>query len=104
MVRAPQSRMDVLSQEEIDSINRASDLVSRYNQVIDRESAYEILTSKIDRAGQKAEEEAARRQEEKGRRTTTSTRRRTGVNPVVKVLTSATFIRGVLGIMKKVIK
>lgn len=104
MVRAPQSRMDILSQEEIDSINRSSDLVRKYNQVVDRESAYEILTGKIDRAGKRAEEEVVRRQEERTRRTTGTTRRRAGVSPVVKVLTSATFIRGVLGIMKKVIR
>jgi DNA helicase HerA-like ATPase len=104
MVRAPQSRMDILTPEEIESINRSSNLVSKYNQVVDRESAYEMLNAKIDRAGRRAEEEAARRQDQKSRRTTTTTRRRTGVNPVVKVLTSATFIRGVLGIMKKVIK
>lgn len=104
MVRAPQSRMDILAPEEIDSINRSSQLVSKYNQVIDRESAYEILNDKIDTAGKRAVEEAERRQAERGRRPSGTTRRRTGVNPVVKVLTSATFIRGVLGIMKKVIK
>ncbi len=104
MIRAPQSRMDILSHEEIESINRSSQLVSKYNQVIDRESAYEMLTDKIDSAGKRTAEEAERRQEEKSRRSSGTTRRRTGVNPVVKVLTSATFIRGVLGIMKKVIK
>jgi DNA helicase HerA-like ATPase len=50
MVRAPQSRMDILAPEEIDSINRSSQLVSKYNQVIDRESAYEILNDKIDKS------------------------------------------------------
>ena len=104
MVRAPQSRMDILTPEEIESINRSSQLVSKYNEVIDRESAYEILTEKIDSAGKREAEEAERRQEERGRRSSGTTRRRTGVNPVVKVLTSATFIRGVLGIMRKVIK
>jgi len=104
MVRAPQSRMDILAPEEIESINRSSQLVSKYNQVIDRESAFEMLTDKIDSAGKRAAEEAERRQVERSRRSSGTTRRRTGVNPVVKVLTSATFIRGVLGIMKKVIK
>ncbi len=109
MVRAPQSRMDILSPEEIDSINRSSNLVSKYNQVIDRESAYEMLNAKIEKAGRLAEEEAARKQQEAARRQPeragrTTTRRRTGVHPVVKVLTSATFIRGVFGVMNKVIK
>jgi hypothetical protein len=39
---------------------------------------------------------------ERVRRTTTTRIRRTSTSPVVKVLTSATFIRGVMGILKKV--
>jgi hypothetical protein len=106
MIRAPQSRMDILNQEEIDSINRASDLISKYNQVIDKESAFEILSDKIESIQKEAEDEASRREWERGRRTSGSSgrRRSTGRSPVVKVLTSATFIRGVLGIMKKVIR
>jgi DNA helicase HerA-like ATPase len=106
MIRAPQSRMDILSPEEIDSINRSSDLVSKYNQVIDRESAFELLTDKIESIQKEAEQEAERREWERGRKTSGSSggRRSTGRSPVIKVLTSATFIRGVLGIMKKVIR
>jgi len=106
MMRAPMSRMDVLSQEEIDAINRNSDLVRIYSQDIDRESAFELLTDKIDTIQKEAEDEEARREWEKGRRTSGSSGRRRSIarSPVVKVLTSATFIRGVLGIMKKVIR
>ncbi|MDQ1297240.1 MAG: double-strand break repair helicase HerA and related ATPase, partial [Bacteroidota bacterium] len=43
MMRAPMSRMDILTPDEISSINKSSALVARYNQTIDRESAYEIL-------------------------------------------------------------
>ncbi len=111
MMRAPMSRMDVLSQAEIDTLNRGSDLVRKYSEIIDRESAFEILTAKINAVRKQAEDDAERKEMEKGRwgeggRRTTSTARRGSVlrNPVVKVLTSATFIRGVLGIMKKVIR
>src|SRR5664279_1719722 len=48
MLRTPESRMDILSPAEIASINSSSDLVRKYCQVIDRESAYEILTRKVD--------------------------------------------------------
>lgn len=44
---APKSRMDILSQQEIDNLISRSDLINKYNQEIDRESAYEILTKKI---------------------------------------------------------
>jgi DNA helicase HerA-like ATPase len=47
MLRAPVSRMDVLSPAEISSINKYSVLVQKYCQTIDRESAYEILSKKV---------------------------------------------------------
>jgi uncharacterized protein len=47
LMRPPQSRMDVLTPGEIDNIINRSPLVRKYNQVIDRESAYEILSGKI---------------------------------------------------------
>jgi uncharacterized protein len=110
MMRAPMSRMDILSQEELDSINRDSDLVSKYRETIDRESAFELLKDKIEAIQRKAEEEAERKEWEKGRRggvgrrTSGSSGRSVARSPVVKVLTSATFIRGLFGIMKKVMK
>ncbi len=108
MLRTPMSRMDILTPEELASINRASDMVRKYNQAIDRESAYEILSKKTEAIEKEIAYEETRKEWEKGgtgermRRTTTSRSRRSGVNPVVKVLTSATFIRGVMGILRKV--
>lgn len=52
MLCAPRSRMDVLTQEEIDAINRKSKMVAKYNQVVDSESAYEILTAKLEEAAE----------------------------------------------------
>ena len=48
LLRAPQSRMDILSDDEINEIVGNSKLVSKYNETIDRESAYEILNRKIE--------------------------------------------------------
>ncbi|MFN8288542.1 MAG: helicase HerA-like domain-containing protein [Chitinophagales bacterium] len=50
LMQAPQSRMDVLSPQEIDEINSKSFLVKKYNEVIDRDSAFEILTGKLQQA------------------------------------------------------
>jgi hypothetical protein len=116
MLRAPVSRMDILTPQEIALINRSSSLVSKYSQTIDRESAYEILNRKIEIIGKTNAEEQARKEWENERggeremRPTYSpartsmgrSSRRSAASPVVKVLTSATFIRGVLGILKKV--
>ncbi len=48
LLRAPQSRMDVLSDDEINEIVSNSRLVPKYNETIDRESAYELLNRKIE--------------------------------------------------------
>lgn len=50
LMRAPETRMDVLTPTEIDNIIGRSALARKYNQVIDRESAYEILHEKIQEA------------------------------------------------------
>lgn len=112
MMRAPMSRMDILTDSELNELHSKSKMVKKYNQTIDRESAYEMLNEKIDRAEaeeakEKArqEKEALKKAESKERNTTSSSRRRSSaMNPVVKVLTSATFIRSVFGILTKVMK
>lgn len=117
MLRAPMSRMDILSSDEIVAINRSSELVRKYSQDIDRDSAHEILSRKIDLIEKSVADEAARKEwERQMKRTATPVPRRpparrtvgrrksTRQNPVTKVLTSATFIRGVLGILTKVMK
>jgi DNA helicase HerA-like ATPase len=46
----PRSRMDILSEEEIEEIVGTSRIAEKYNEIIDRESAYEILNAKLDEA------------------------------------------------------
>ena len=113
MMRAPMSRMDVLSQPEIDTLLDKSKLVKKYNKAIDRDSAYELLNEKIKQAEalkektdkEEEEREEKERKERASSRKSTSTRRKsTAMNPIIKVLTSATFIRAVFGILKKVMK
>jgi len=109
MVRAPMSRMDILTVEELAEINRASQLFNRYSRDVDPESAAEMLERKIRTAemnrSETAERQTSERERESGRGTrTTTTRRRTATHPVVKVLTSATFIRGVMGILTRAMK
>ncbi|MBU2020106.1 MAG: DUF853 domain-containing protein [Bacteroidetes bacterium] len=48
--RAPLSRMDILEDSEVDMLLAKSELVQKYNEEIDRESAYEILTKKLEKA------------------------------------------------------
>jgi hypothetical protein len=65
MLRAPQSRMDVLTENEIDSIIKKSEIIREYNEEIDRESAYEILTKKIKSAHEEQNQRELMKQNEK---------------------------------------
>ncbi|GAA4269786.1 helicase HerA-like domain-containing protein [Hyunsoonleella aestuarii] len=111
MMRAPMSRMDVLTDLELGELLSKSKLVKKYNRTVDRESAYEMLNEKIEKAEAEEAKEQAKKEREalkkaESKHKTTSTRRRssTRMNPIVKVLTSATFIRSVFGILTKVMK
>jgi DNA helicase HerA-like ATPase len=50
MLCSPRSRMDVLTDDEIAAINAKSKLVAKYSQDIDSNSAYEIITAKLQEA------------------------------------------------------
>ncbi len=53
----PASRMDILSPGEIDEVTGKSHLIKKYNELIDRESAYEILTKKLEESQQLTQSE-----------------------------------------------
>ena len=105
------SRMDVLSKSELNEIINNSTLAEKYNEEIDRESAYEILNGKIEKAEAEEAKEVAKKEKEKlNKKSTarTSSRRSNSGSgaqkAILKVLTSATFIRGALGILNKMLK
>ncbi|GAA4758607.1 MULTISPECIES: DUF853 domain-containing protein [Flavobacterium] len=99
MMRAPESRMDILTEKEIGTINSKSKLVEKYSEEIDRESAYEILTKKIEEISEEVAEKEEEKQESKG----PSTGEVIGKS-VLKVVTSASFIRGAFNVLMKVLK
>jgi len=99
MLRAPQSRMAILTEDELAEINSNSKLVRKYSETIDRESAYEILTKKIESAYEQATVVA----EEKAESKEPSTASVVGKS-VLKVVTSASFIRGAFSILSKILR
>lgn len=106
ILRAPMSRMDILSPNEIDILISKSKLAKKYNEIIDRESAYEMLTKKIDAIQSQtrtAEAEKAATKPQRQRSAEPSTAEVIGKS-VTKVVTSATFIRGVFGVLNKLFK
>ena len=121
MLRAPMSRMDILTDKELKQVINNSRLFYKYNENLDRESAYELLNAKIKQvnlleakaikaATDKEEEEKLAKEKERERlreeraSSSSSRRRSTAQNPLIKVLTSATFIRAAFGILRKVLK
>ncbi|WP_026755485.1 helicase HerA-like domain-containing protein [Sediminibacter sp. Hel_I_10] len=110
MMRAPMSRMDVLTSNELSALISTSKLAKNYNETIDRESAYEMLNKKIELAEAEEAKEKARQEKEalenaeRSKKSTSSRRSSNRQNPLIKVLTSPTVIRSVLGILTKMLK
>jgi len=84
MLCAPKSRMDILTDDEINSLVSNSKIVAKYNQNIDSESAYEILNAKLAQAAQKNEEAIAEHQETKVNKNEKSTLDQILSSPITK--------------------
>jgi DNA helicase HerA-like ATPase len=101
---APKSRMDVLTFEELDQIVNRSRLIGKYNEVIDRESAYEILNRKIEEFNKTEQQEELRRDKEKVKETVGSKGKLENVfdSPIVKQVgrtVARELTRGILGVL-----
>lgn len=100
MMSPPKSRMDILTDTEIDGIVGKSKIAPKYNQIIDSQSAYEILTDKLNQAAEKTEEVKKQQEEEKQNKTTTKNEKGLLDNPIVKSMTRTagnTIVRSLLG-------
>ena len=99
MIRPPQSRMDILTDTEIDSLVSRSKIAAKYNEIIDSKSAYEILTEKLEEAAQRDTEEKEEKTEKK-----TTAKKEKGFfdDPVVKSMTRTagnSIVRTLLGVL-----
>ena len=109
---APKSRMDILTEEELNNKISTSKLQSKYNQLVDRESAYEILNKKLETAKEfdlKVPEQGDYKYEPKTT-TTTHTSTRKEKSTMEKVINSSLsrqvgrtlvreITRGILGVL-----
>ncbi len=106
---SPSSRMDILSDVEIDAVVAQSKLIPKYNKAIDRESAYEMLTNKL-----QAREEEATVSTSQNDGPATSTKRKTTREEkswVEKAMTSSagkqvqrSIVRTIFGVIQKMLK
>ncbi len=97
MMAPPKSRMDILTDAEMDAIINHSKLAAKYNQVVDEKSAYEILTEKLSNA-------AETKEEEKPKETKPDKAKEKGFfdDPIVKSMTRTagnTIVRSLLGVL-----
>lgn len=102
MMKPPQSRMDILTDAEIDTIVSHSKIAGKYNEVIDNKSAYEILTDKLNDAAKKSEEQKQQDEETKEEKKSTAHEKGFFDNPVVKSMTRTagnTIVRSLLGVL-----
>ena len=110
MLRAPSSRMDVISDKEKKELLRDSDLTAYYNEEIDRESAYEMLSKKIEKVHEEQEKEEARQAKAKSSKSSSRRRSRTSKSGFDKVIDKTTqrqigrtvareLTRGLLGVL-----
>ncbi len=81
LMRAPNSRMDILNNNEIKSIISKSKIASKYNQEIDSDSAYEMLNKKLNAATEVKQDKVAPK---------TTTRKREEKSTLETILTNPT--------------
>jgi uncharacterized protein len=96
MLVPPRSRMDILTDGEIENLVSKSKLVRKYSETVDEKSAYEILTDKLNEAAEKQKEDEEDKEDDKK----TSKEKGFFDNPVVKQVgrTAASVItRSLLG-------
>ena len=96
MMCTPRSRMDVLTEGEIDNVVSHSKLAAKYNQVTDSQSAYEMLTAKLEEAAANASATATG----KAAKPEESTFEKVANNSIVKSIVRTagnTIVRSLLG-------
>lgn len=102
LLRAPQSRMDILTEQEINEIVSKSKLAKKYNEVIDSESAHEILTEKLKEAEERSAKEASSSAKETKGKTMTRKEKSIFDDPTVRSMTRTagnTLVRSLLGVL-----
>ena len=100
---APRSRMDILTDSEIDQIISSSTLTKKYNQEVDRKSAYEILNEKYAvKESEVEEKDAEEKVTKKSTREEKSTFEEAINSPIAKQVGRTLvkeIVRGIMGVL-----
>jgi len=92
LMRAPKTRMDILTEEEIADVISKSTLAPEYNREIDRESACEILKKKLEEAATEEHLEELKRQREAGKKAV-NRKKTSGDESLIEELSKNTMVR-----------
>lgn len=98
-LRAPQSRMDVLTQSEINQIMSRSRIKPKYDEVINRESAYEILSNKLNNAPELEVKSSTKKTSTRQEKTTFEKVLDSQLSKQVGRTVSTTLVRGLMGLL-----
>lgn len=114
LMTPPQSRMDILSEEEMKTLISKSNLYKKYKDTHDPESAFEVLSAKMEQLQQQEEQEAAAKQEAKQAKSTAKTTKaqkttldkmlNSTVTRQIARTATTTLTRGLLGALKGMFK
>ncbi|MCC6385381.1 MAG: DUF853 family protein [Bacteroidia bacterium] len=96
LLRAPESRMDILTDRELKQLTEFSLLANKYNMDLDSESAYELLTRKLQSAELSGKNSTAEPQPSILEKTLNSTIGKTAMRTAAVVLTRS--LLGALGL------
>jgi DNA helicase HerA-like ATPase len=104
LLTAPSSRMDIISDAEKKAVMNASSIMKKYNEELDRESAYEMLNKKLDAAEELAKKEEEKQASEKTSSRRTSTRQeKSTIEKAINSSAGRTIVRevtrGILGVL-----
>lgn len=100
--RAPASRIGILTPDEISSCVAASSIASGYNEVIDRESAFELLNKKLTAASEEEEAEVPKVKKTKPAKEEKSTIEKLSENTMIRQVGRTVVrevARGLLGVL-----
>ena len=101
-LRAPMSRLGTLTIEETDQVVAKSTIAQKYNEVIDRESAFEILNKKLNAADEQPQEKEENSKPGKPAKEEKSTIEKISENTMVRQVGRTVMkevARGLLGVL-----
>jgi DNA helicase HerA-like ATPase len=104
LLTAPSSRMDVITEKEKKAVLKSSTIMKKYNEELDRDSAYEMLNKKLDTAEKLAKKEKEQETKAKTTKRRTSTRQeKSTFDKMVNSTAGRTIVReitrGILGVL-----